>query len=258
MSATMKIPGIGTVKTTYVYIGVGITAAIVLFAYYRRSQAGASAPAAAVDAQAVDPYSTDSTAAGYNTVYPSGYSSTGYDLYGNPLPPSTGLGSGGAYTTNNDWATAAQDALAGAGIARETSGLAIGHVLGGLTVTTTQQGYFLQAVGLLGQPPQGYPKPIKIVDAPAPPSSAGSATPGKPSGVKAKSVGKTVVTLDWNPVSGADGYAVYRDGHKIVTVVYSTAQMSNLRANHTYSFGVATLKGGKLSGQTTIHVKTHK
>lgn len=256
MSATMKIPGIGTVKTTYVYAGVGITAAIVLFAYYRRSQAGASAPASPVDAQTVDPYSTDSTAAGYNTVYPSAYSQSGYDLYGNPLPPSTGLGSGGAYTTNNDWASAAQDALVSAGIARETSGLAIAHVLGGLTVTATQQGYFLQAVGLLGQPPQGYPKPIKLVDAPAP--SAGSKTPGKPSGLKAKAVGKTVVTLDWNTVSGADGYAVYRDGHKITTVVYSTAQMSNLHPNHTYTFGVATLDGGKLSGQTTIHVKTHK
>jgi hypothetical protein len=46
----------------------------------------------------------------------------------------------------------------------ETVHAALAAVLGGLTVTTAQKNLFLEAAGINGNPPGGYPKPIKVSD----------------------------------------------------------------------------------------------
>lgn len=48
---------------------------------------------------------------------------------------------------------------------------AVAMVLGGVPVTTAQKNQFLEAVGVFGQPPQGYPSPIQTTDTPGQPTT---------------------------------------------------------------------------------------
>lgn len=213
---TIKIPGVGPVKTVYVVAGVSVLGGILVYAYWKRSQAPSDALTEGTPATSYDTGSgfvEDSLASGYNTVYPSVYPATsqyGYDLYGNPLPPPTGAGSGGPYTTNNDWATAAEDALESGGVTLEKSTLAISRVLGGLSVTSDQRDLFMQAVGVLGQPPQGYPTPIKLVDNGTEPPTA-----TVPNNIPTDHFIKIGSTTTWDNVAraynvfGGNGQALY-------------------------------------------------
>jgi hypothetical protein len=72
--------------------------------------------------------------------------------------------------TNEAWEQEAISALSNSGFSTHVAGLAISRVLGGLVVTPEQEQIFLQAVGLLGPPPAGYPVPIKVQGGPAPPT----------------------------------------------------------------------------------------
>lgn len=65
-------------------------------------------------------------------------------------------------TTKEAWVQAAEQILPNGGSATVRNALL--GVLGGLTVTKAERDIFLEAVGVLGDPPGGYPKPIKISD----------------------------------------------------------------------------------------------
>jgi PASTA domain len=84
---------------------------------------------------------------------------TGYCPGYNPVG-AAGTGPG-EYTTNDEWLEAAMSDVPGD---QATIQAALAAVLGGLTVTTAQKNLFLEAVGINGQPPQGYPQPIKTSD----------------------------------------------------------------------------------------------
>lgn len=251
MADMVKVPGIGPVKKPMLIAGVGIVGGVLVYAYWKRSQAPAADPTEATppdtSATGTDTtgYVEDSTAAGYNTVYPSaysggGYSPYGYDMYGNPLPPPVSSGSNGPYTTNADWATAAENELENGDVPTATSTLAISRVLGGLSVTSSQRDLFLQAVGILGQPPQGYPKPIKLTD-----SGTGSTPPPggplkAPTGLKVTHVDRTHVSLTWNKVPGATHYRVYRSDVSVNVgdSVDNSTTIGGLTHNHTYHLHV--------------------
>lgn len=283
MADTVKVPGIGPVKKPWLYAGIGITAGILIWAYYRRSSGGggSAAPAAAADAGLTDPYSQGSDASGYNMIYPPGsssgdYSPYGYDIYGNPLPAPTGLG-GGAITTNSDWASAAESTLQDSGVSLSVATTAITRVLGGLSVTSVQRDYFMQAVGTLGQPPQGYPTPIHVTDPgtePNPPQGGTGSTPSgaslpAPGNLHAASVGRTTVRIEWSPVKGAKGYTVYDvadpagggtpTGRKQQSVVYTNYNKAGLRPGTRYRFDVHALGAdNKIGARARVYVTTKK
>lgn len=271
MDGTIKLPGVGPVKKVYVIAGVGVLGGVLVYAYWKRSQAPAAdlteaTPDTSSTATTDTGYAEASTAAGYNTVYPSayggGYSQYGYDLYGNPLPPPTGAGSGGVFTTNNDWASAAESALENGNVSLSVSVLAISRVLGGLSVTSGQRDLFMQAVGLIGQPPQGYPTPIKLTD-----SGTGSTTPpggplAAPTGLKVTKTDKYHAWLTWNKVTGADDYRVYRTGAatNIGASHSNSIEVSGLRPNTTYHFHVRAVDSSGHIGAPSAAVsgRTHK
>ncbi len=305
LSGTVKLPGLGPVKKVYVLGAVGVVAAIVAVAYYRR--AGAAPAATDTTTNPTDAYSTTDTG------YSSGGGGTsggggsdgstpvpwpwGYDADGNPLPapvPGGTANPGGSVTTNADWTARAISVLEDGGISTAVASGAITGVLGGLGVTSDQEAYFLRATGVLGNPPQGYPKPIRLVSPPSDPSPAPTPTPGpapdptpgpeptpapapaptpakppaqtagkkapaKVTGLKASAKTTTTVTLDWNGVAGAHGYTVYRNGARIITVTYSTAKMTGLKANTSYTFAVQTVGAdGQVSALASINVTTAK
>ena len=135
------------------------------------------------------PYAEES--AGYGAV-DSGYGGNGavgmssdYDAAGYPIGSaadlawqaqqegiSTGTTSGAVTTTgitsNSDWVSEAESGVIPGSIL--TISTALSKVLGGVAVTTAQRNLFLEAVGVLGQPPQGYPQPIKLKDTPGQPA----------------------------------------------------------------------------------------
>lgn len=302
LSGTVKVPGLGEVKKVYLLGAVGIVAAIVAIAYYRRST---TTPAAGD--VTTNPVTTTDT--GYDTG--AGGSSGGggndgggtvqwpwgYDAAGNPLPapvPGGTANPGGSITTNADWTTQAVALLEDGGISTAVANGAITGVLGGLGVTSDQEAYFLRAAGSLGNPPQGYPKPIRLVSPPSDPApnptpapeptpaptpeptptpaptpapapakppaaTAGKKAPAKVTGLKAASKTTTTVRLEWKTVAGAKGYTVYRNGARMTTVVYGNATISNMKPNTSYTFAVQTVgTNGLVSALASINVTTAK
>ncbi|MFF2850498.1 chitinase [Streptomyces sp. NPDC058001] len=63
--------------------------------------------------------------------------------------------------------------------------------------------------------------------------------PAVPTGLKTGTVTSSSVALSWSPVTGATGYAIYRNGTKVQTVTGTSATVSGLTASTAYSFQVA-------------------
>lgn len=227
--ANVRVPGIGNVPKPALIGGIGVTAGILIFAYVKhRNTAAAAAPAASADttgstsdASGIDPntglpYADESAGGGYGyNPYAGGGNGYGYPqdcYYG--VDPSTGQclsqpTTAAGYTTNSEWAAAAEQDLENEGYSLATASAAVSKVLGGLTVTADQQSIFLQAVGIEGQPPQGYPKPIKVIDTPGQPGSgSGGSKPSTPTGESAHVVNSSTVDVAWHAVSGATSYRV--------------------------------------------------
>jgi hypothetical protein len=213
MPDQIKIPGLGEVpKKTAIIAGAGAVGIIAIVAIRHRSSAAATSStatatpdASATDPNAIDPntgipYSQEggADAAGYGSGYQIPYGSggggydaagSGFDAAGYPIGSEADLAwqneqngttgitaptSPSGITTNADWVTEAESGVIPGSIS--TISAAVSKVLGGLAVTSAQRDLFMEAVGVLGQPPQGYPQPIKLTDTPAQPSKPKSKT----------------------------------------------------------------------------------
>ncbi|MEV3989404.1 glycoside hydrolase family 18 protein [Streptomyces sp. NPDC049837] len=81
--------------------------------------------------------------------------------------------------------------------------------------------------------------------------------PATPAGLTAGAVTPSSVALSWNPVSGATGYNVYRDGAKVQSVTGTSATVTGLAANTSYSFQVsATNAAGESARSAAVTGKT--
>lgn len=153
--------------------------------------------------------------------------------------------SGGTPETNSDWMTAALAVLPGGATSANEAALA--GVLGGLTVTTAQKNIFLEAVGLEGQPPQGYPTPIKTSDtAQHPGTGSGGKTAGPITGLTVRPSG-TGIQAKWNAATNATGGYEWQlsgpqaeSGHTTST----TVTIHGLKKG-SYNFGIQALPGGQ-------------
>jgi hypothetical protein len=151
----------------------------------------------------------------------------------------TGGGTGGV-TTNTDWINEALGVVPGDQNAIRT---ALVDVLAGMTVTTAQKNIFLEAVGVIGQPPGGYPTPIKTSDTSAQPGGAnngGKYAANPPSGLRLVHNGKTGVQIQWSPVRGATKYNVHTPGRTPVdfTTTNTIANIGSLKPNTHYTVEV--------------------
>ncbi|MEU5653510.1 glycosyl hydrolase family 18 protein [Streptomyces pseudogriseolus] len=81
--------------------------------------------------------------------------------------------------------------------------------------------------------------------------------PAPPTGLRASGVTSTSVSLSWSPVSGATGYAVYRDGTKVRTVTGTSATLTGLSPSAAYAFQVAALNdAGESARSSTVTATT--
>lgn len=277
LKGTITLPGIGKMKRSYAAAGLGVLVVILGVAYWRHANAPAEATAEeSAAADAVDPY----TAAGSDTYAPYGKTSGG-DVIAAPIDWGTGDGAGGTTSTNSQWSAEAIAVLVQTGMTEAAAAAAISGVLGGLGVTSDQESAFLRAVGTIGVPPQGYPKPIRLIstpqdpapapqqpspgtDTPAQPTTptpstptAGKPAPAKPSGLKVTGKGTTYIDIAWNTQSGVKGYTVYRGSDRVTTVVYGKARVSGLKIGTNYTLGVVAVgTDGQTSAKATITTAT--
>jgi hypothetical protein len=165
---------------------VGIGAVL----YFRHRQSTAASAATGTSGTVTDPDGNVCAALNPDTGFCPGspgdqaaiQQMAGGGFAGNPFGGGTfgtsgiGDGTGGAtgqtvndLTTKEAWVQAAESILPNGSSATVRDALL--GVLGGLTVTQAQRDIFLEAVGVLGDPPGGYPKPIKVSDTSGHPGS---------------------------------------------------------------------------------------
>ncbi|MFF1285679.1 chitinase [Streptomyces sp. NPDC058299] len=80
--------------------------------------------------------------------------------------------------------------------------------------------------------------------------------PAAPAGLRTTSVTQSSVGLSWSAVTGATGYAVYRDGARVQTVTGTSATVSGLAASTAYSFQVAAVNDAGESARSTAVTAT--
>lgn len=256
MASTIKIPGIGPVKSTYVYIGGAAIAGFVAFSYYRASQtSGETEEIDATDETGMtfgDAMTTDFApdGSGFGFGFPTPTSPTSFDPDLDRDP-----------TTDNEWVDRVIEFLDDVGVERNTASLAISRYRLKDCLSASQMDIVRQGVGRFGPPPQS--PNLAMIQCPAgpttPPPSTTTPILGATSSIKVGTVNRSQVRLDWTPVSGARGYTLYKNGARITSTVYSVYTFSGLKSNTTYKFGVATLNAKDQQGsQRTISVKTKR
>ncbi|WUC14409.1 glycoside hydrolase family 18 protein [Streptomyces sp. NBC_00564] len=81
--------------------------------------------------------------------------------------------------------------------------------------------------------------------------------PAAPTGLTAGTVTSSSVALSWSPVTGATGYAVYRNGVKVQTATGTSTTVSGLTASTAYSFQVAAVNdAGESPKSATVTATT--
>ncbi|GAB2724420.1 chitinase [Streptomyces bullii] len=83
------------------------------------------------------------------------------------------------------------------------------------------------------------------------------AVPAAPDGLRVSGTTPSSVSLAWNPVPGATGYTVYRDGTKVTAVSGTSATVTGLAASTSYGFQVtATNAAGESAKSATVTGRT--
>lgn len=265
MPDMIKVPGVGPVKPVYVYAGVGVIGGIVIYAYWRRGQAGAEV--AATDTTGTDTTGTDTgteTAAdpGYDySLGAGGYdygTGTSYPVYQYPSTGSTIVSS--TPTTNAEWAQAAKEELENEGVDSGQASGAIGNYLARLCLSSTQADLVRRAAAMVGNPPQGT---FNITTCPgAPPAGGGTGSgPTGPFGhITVSSIGRTTAVITWPAVAHADSYTVYKNGARVQSVKYGKYSLANMHPNTSYAIKVVPIpeKGYSVGPSGSVTFRTKK
>ena len=243
MGDTIDLPKIGPVKKVPLFLIVGAGAAYVGWRWY--SDRGSSADDAAVD----DGFGEGEVL----PTVPDAYTGQSVGIAGGD---DSGDVSTGAYgfngSTNSQWTQYAATQLSLTGTYDYAEILTdLGQYLAGAPLTSDQVRVVQAALAVAGYPPQGS-HPIV---------SGGDATITiAPGGLSGHAIGPDAVSLQWNPVAGADGYRIYRSGvTQAVGEAFSTSgEVGGLTPNSSYSFQVAahTSSGNIGPKSVSVTVKT--
>ncbi len=107
-----------------------------------------------------------------------------------------------------------------------------------------QQPYLVDDVSVLGPDGGGGGDPDPVI-------------PVSPSGLAVSGTTSSSVSLSWSPVANATGYNVYRDGTKVQSVNGSSATVTGLAADTSYTFQVtATNAAGESPRTTSVNGRT--
>lgn len=260
LSGTVKVPGVGPVKKTYVYAaGAGI-AVVVGVAYWRSRQAGGEADPAAVGEELPgDDYSSDAY----------GPDTGDYVNPGGSGASSSTTEPGDVITNNAQWTLAAISALEAVGVDLGAASSALGKFMARQDLTTAQADLVRQALAMVGDPPSGTYE-VKVAatggggtEDPTTPAGSKGADLRAPSGLATWGAGpsRLAVPLKWEPVPGATGYRVYRSdvSYNVGASTDTSITIGGLTPNKSYTFHVRPMgadgKYGPKSGTITLKTK---
>ncbi|MGI5458384.1 chitinase [Streptomyces sp. CA-249302] len=88
------------------------------------------------------------------------------------------------------------------------------------------------------------------------PGASTGQPPAAPTGLKAGTVTSSSVALSWTAVTGATGYAVYRDGAKVQTASGTSATVTGLSPSTAYSFQVTAINDAGESAKSAAVTAT--
>ncbi|MER6344241.1 chitinase [Streptomyces sp. NPDC001595] len=89
------------------------------------------------------------------------------------------------------------------------------------------------------------------------PGAGPAQPPAAPTGLRTGTVTASSVALSWSPVTGATGYAVYRDGTRVQTATGTTATVTGLTPSTAYAFQVAAVNdAGESARSATVTATT--
>jgi hypothetical protein len=242
MPENVNVPGVGSVDRKWVIAGLGGVAAIVVYAYWRRSQAPEEEPLGEGDTYAGDDYTPDAYV---------GAEQPGGATYVPDVEDTT-------INTNAEWAQRVVDLLEGVGYDRNKAAATIGKYLAGQPLDTTEKILVQAAIGLLGNPPGGA---LPIISGPTPtvptPTTTKLGTPTLHVGAGLRS--NTIYQLSWTKVPGATHYVVKRElgpGSPAYAVTTSTARKTpSLKRRYTYQYRVQAQALGKTSSNWSAPVR---
>lgn len=235
-----KIAGI---PKNYAIAGGAVVVGILAYAWWKNGTAGADVTAEPPLEAAVDEYQSPLGNSGTNSTgtYP-----------GNVDPDKI--------DTNAEWTQAAVEFLQGAGY--EASGVvaALGKYLAFKPLSATEAQIVMAARAAVGEPPVGGPFPIKDALPTPTPTTPTPVTKVAPTGLKSKTINRTGISIDWNPMPGVKGYIIFVNGSRDRSVVYSESAHVGLKPNTAYKFSVQNIYPGDQVGpmSPTITVRTKK
>lgn len=162
MPGTVTIPGLGQVEKKYVYAGAAVVVVIVGYFWIRRNQTpGGDGADPTIDPLTGLPYTTENQP------------QTGYV---NPNPVQSVIDTtGGAITTNAQWAAEVTDKLGNLGFDPNYLAGVLGKYLGGQAVTLDEAATVRAAWAYVGKPPEG-PDVIKLTTGTSNPGGGTSTT----------------------------------------------------------------------------------
>lgn len=193
----VKVPGVGKVDKKWVFAGLAASAGIIVFAYWRNSQATEEVPGEGDQYASGDDYTPD---AYIGATQPGGETYDPNDVTEN-VP-----------TTNAEWSQRVIDALESVGYERAAAAQTVGKYLAGQPLNVAERLTIQVAIAMLGNPPAGALPIISAPDTPTtPPATGGTklATPVMRAGAGDRS--NTNYALSWTAVPGAQGYLVKRE-----------------------------------------------
>lgn len=245
MAGTINLPQIGPVKKVYVY---GAGGAVVAFVGYRYYQSRQSAAAADVTYTTPDVNNPDVSASGVI-----GGAASGNTQYSGSTTDDTDPNT---INTNAQWVADAVSKLSQTGSAKYDSATvyqALGDFIAQRPLTNAEQDIVRAAIAASGNPPVGN---LSIVP------STGDVTLPAPTGLKVTDSFTTYAHLQWNAVSNASHYNIYRSDTGLTpvgTASGTTATLSGLTPNKSYAVTVKAVsslnKIGSTSSSVTVKTK---
>ena len=214
MADTVKVPGVGGVKRTWVLAGGAVVAGIVGYAWWKRR--GAAPPSE----EAGPAVPVDQLPAGPGAVSTGGGTTDSGEVF---------------VTTNAQWTQAVLPLLTDAGWDPGFASVALGKYLAHQALDTREVELVQSALALQGPPPVGT---FSIVHAATttstttPPPATGR-KPATPTGLHVHKQTRSQVQLSWDHASRALGYGLYRNGHAITFPLHNYATVGNITATYT-------------------------
>jgi hypothetical protein len=231
----VKVPGVGNVDRKWVFAGLAASAGIVVYAYWRRSQAPAESPVEGDQYATGDEYTPDAyigaTAPGGETYDPNAIETN--------IP-----------TTNQEWSQRAIDALESVGYTRDKAATTIGKYLAGQPLDLAEKLIIQVAIAMMGNPPAGA---LPIISAPSTPTAPTPTSNKLATPVLRMGVGdprNTFYQLTWTKVPGATIYGLKRElPSSMVTGIMlpgTSRRVGPLRRGYEYQYRVQAHAPGKL------------